>query len=145
MKILKTLVAVVLWCYVATYVEPPPPPAPLPKPDPCLVSVVYREARGEPLEGQRAVLDVVANRVKATGKTACEVLREPHQFQWMGWKKFGLVPVDATSLALYNAASQHPPVLKDEKFFFNIHLRPSWSRAMLCHRIGHHNFCRSKP
>ena len=48
----------------------------------CLANVIYREARGESLEGQRAVAHVVLNRVKdpAFPDTICEVVRQPGQF-----------------------------------------------------------------
>lgn len=48
----------------------------------CLALVVYVEARGEPLDGQMLVAEVVLNRTKSEDypDTICEVAFEPHQF-----------------------------------------------------------------
>ena len=56
-------------------------------PDPgvsCLAANVYHEARGESLEGQRAVADVTLNRVadRRWPNTLCEVVWQPYQFSW---------------------------------------------------------------
>jgi spore germination cell wall hydrolase CwlJ-like protein len=40
----------------------------------CLAKAVYFEARGEILEGQIAVAQVVMNRVRSSGKSACQVV-----------------------------------------------------------------------
>jgi N-acetylmuramoyl-L-alanine amidase len=51
----------------------------------CLAKAVYFEARGEPLEGQLAVADVVLNRA-ASGKypsTICEVVTQKAQFSFI--------------------------------------------------------------
>lgn len=48
----------------------------------CLATAIYHEARGEPVEGQIAVANVVMNRL-ATEKypnTVCGVVYDPHQF-----------------------------------------------------------------
>jgi spore germination cell wall hydrolase CwlJ-like protein len=56
------------------------PPAELPNPTLaaadmlCLSKAVYFEARGEILEGQIAVAQVVMNRVRSSGKSACQVV-----------------------------------------------------------------------
>lgn len=48
----------------------------------CLARVVFHEARGEPLEGQIAVANVVMNRVQSSHfpNTICEVVYQPKQF-----------------------------------------------------------------
>ena len=48
----------------------------------CLASVIYFESRGEPLEGQFAVAEVVMNRVEHTDfpDTVCEVAKQSGQF-----------------------------------------------------------------
>lgn len=52
----------------------------------CLALAVYYEARGEPLEGQKAVAAVVMNRVNSPRfpDTACEVVFQPRQFSFVG-------------------------------------------------------------
>lgn len=51
----------------------------------CLANAVYFEARGESLEGQLAVADVVLNRVEAPEypDTICEVVVQPWQFSFV--------------------------------------------------------------
>lgn len=48
----------------------------------CVAMAVYHEARGEPMQGQRAVADVVVNRARSGrwGSGACSVVNAPHQF-----------------------------------------------------------------
>lgn len=50
----------------------------------CVALAVYFEARGEPATGQRAVAEVVLNRVwRSNGKRdACDVVFREDQFQW---------------------------------------------------------------
>lgn len=52
----------------------------------CLALNLHHEARGESLEGIRAVANVTLNRVKS-GKFAnsiCKVIQQPGQFSWVG-------------------------------------------------------------
>ena len=53
-----------------------------PKQTECLSTVIYHEARGEPIMGQVAVAHVVLNRVKSSRypNTICEVVYQPWQF-----------------------------------------------------------------
>jgi hypothetical protein len=56
----------------------------------CLAKAVYFEARGEPLEGQLAVAQVVMNRA-ASGRypgTLCEVVTQPWQFSFIDKGRF---------------------------------------------------------
>jgi spore germination cell wall hydrolase CwlJ-like protein len=48
----------------------------------CLALVLYFEARGEPLDGQLAVAEVVLNRVESSiyPDTVCEVVQQRRQF-----------------------------------------------------------------
>lgn len=50
----------------------------------CMARNIYFEARGEPVEGQEAVADVVLNRVKSKyyPDTICEVVYQEKQFSW---------------------------------------------------------------
>jgi spore germination cell wall hydrolase CwlJ-like protein len=56
----------------------------------CLAKAVYFEARGEPIEGQLAVAEVVLNRA-ASGRyptTICEVVTQPAQFSFIRHGRF---------------------------------------------------------
>jgi spore germination cell wall hydrolase CwlJ-like protein len=49
----------------------------------CLTEAIYHEARGEPVEGQRAVGEVVLNRRDAGfARTVCGVVYQKDQFSW---------------------------------------------------------------
>lgn len=125
------------------FVKTAPEPSPaVYEPDPdlvCLVSAVYHEARGEPVKGKRAVLEVVIHRAKRYGKSVCEVVAQKRQFPW--FKKKGLVKLNEETLRHYNQALEHEPVLKDEKFIYFNGVRP---HGVGCRRIGNHTFCKEK-
>ncbi len=71
----------------------------------CLATGIYFESRGEPLEGQLAVGQVILNRA-ASGRfatTACGVLTQPSQFSFV---RRGVVPTaPAQSLAWRTAVA----------------------------------------
>lgn len=46
---------------------------------------IYHEARGESVEGQKAVAYVILNRMAKTDKTAEEVIYKKHQFTWTSY------------------------------------------------------------
>ena len=50
----------------------------------CLATAIFFEARGEPLEGQYAVADVIMNRVEDSRypDNVCDVVNEPKQFSY---------------------------------------------------------------
>ena len=48
----------------------------------CLALNVYHEARGEPIEGQKAVAQVTLNRAQYEKKNICPVVFKPYQFEW---------------------------------------------------------------
>lgn len=54
----------------------------------CLSLVVFRESRGEPIEGQQAVVEVVLNRAKNSNKPLCDVVFQKGQFS--GIQKQGI-------------------------------------------------------
>lgn len=116
--------------------------APPSVPDPgfaCLATAVYYEARGEPLKGQRAVVDVVIHRAWKSGKNFCEVLTQKQQFQWT--KKHAMrYDLDT----LLDEVAQHPRVLKNENFLFfhSTSVKPIWAAKMSCKKIGNHYFCK---
>ncbi len=99
-----------LWQHATAWIggeEAPPQAAPLPRSldqlvaayaaidtaDPeqdCLANAVYFEARGEPIEGQLAVAEVVLNRA-ASGRyptDLCQVVKQPWQFSFVQSGRF---------------------------------------------------------
>lgn len=49
----------------------------------CLAIAVFKEANTESLRGQRAVLDVIYNRMRLTNKSACDIVKQRGQFSWV--------------------------------------------------------------
>ena len=104
----------------------------------CLASAVYFEARGEQIEGQLAVAEVVLNRVasKKYPDTICEVVEQPWQFSFVNatgsipeanreskaWKK----AVAISTIALNKLAEE---VSEDVLWYHADYVSPSWGKA----------------
>lgn len=105
----------------------------------CLASAVYFEARGEQIEGQLAVAEVVLNRVasKRYPDTICEVVEQPWQFSFVNatgsipeadrtsksWKK----AVAISTIALNKLAAE---VSEDVLWYHADYVAPSWGKSM---------------
>jgi hypothetical protein len=115
----------------------------------CLASAVYYESRGEPLEGQLAVAEVILNRVRS-GRfraTICDVVTQPSQFSFV---RRGVIPqAPRTSAAWHRAVAiahialneLHNVTGDDSLFFHATYVRPNWGRPRIA-RIGNHIFYR---
>ena len=117
----------------------------------CLAGAVYFEARGESLEGQLAVAEVVLNRA-ASGEypaSICKVVKQPAQFSFV---RNGLFPpIDENSVAWRTAvAVAH---IADEKladelasdvlWYHADYVAPAWGRRLArATQIGAHIFYR---
>lgn len=116
----------------------------------CLASAVYFEARGESVEGQLAVADVVLNRVKSDKypDTICEVVEQPWQFSFVN--ATGRIPAaDRTSEAWRKAVAIAEIALRDmdEKvpeevlWYHADYVAPSWGKRLVREdKIGLHIF-----
>ncbi|HEV2080672.1 MAG TPA: cell wall hydrolase [Allosphingosinicella sp.] len=105
----------------------------------CLASAVYFEARGEKVEGQLAVAEVVLNRVasKKYPNTICEVVEQPWQFSFVNatgripeanrqskaWKK----SVAISTIALDKLAAE---VSEDVLWYHADYVAPSWGKRL---------------
>jgi hypothetical protein len=115
----------------------------------CLASTVYFEARGESLEGQLAVAEVVLNRTRS-GRypaTICAVVRQPAQFSYV---RRGVIPradtggepwrraVAITRIALERQARLLP---ENVLWYHANYVSPGWGRRLeRTTRIGLHIF-----
>lgn len=134
----------------------------------CMANAVWHEARGEPLKGRRAVVDVVLNRVKAEKAGICSVVFRRGQFTWAKplWGKaprmsskpphfigFSHEPGEQQVLPpqfmrltlpkamLYTTTLLHKPVLTDSSYVF---FSRGYQYGSGCVRIGEHLFCKGE-
>lgn len=115
----------------------------------CLAKAVYFEARGESLEGQLAVAEVVLNRA-ASGKyptTLCGVVTQPWQFSFIRGGRFPAVKQDSdawhTALAIADIArSQLANQIPTNVLWYHAsYVSPSWGKRLTkIARIGTHIF-----
>ena len=106
----------------------------------CLASVIFHEAQTEGLEGQRAVYDVVQNRMLVTRSSCYKVVTARGQFSW--WPQKSFKKYDTDMRILLTRVREAPKMLvKGEQYFFQKQLRPKWARKMKCKTVGNHKFC----
>ena len=113
----------------------------------CLALNIYNEARGEPLEGQYAVAQVVLNRVNSNKwpDTVCKVVYQPYQFSWT-FKQFTLSEAAALDRAtkiaedvLVYGINTSSVVCADH--YHNFTVNPHWAQTMEQEvTIGNHIF-----
>ncbi len=82
----------------------------------CLSWAVWKEARGEGILTQRAVIDIISNRSKKSGKGFCTVLRQPYQFPYF---VEGIGQTDKKWKIRMEILINMPSVLLPEHNFFN--------------------------
>ena len=103
----------------------------------CIAQVIYAEARGEPVAGQRAVGHVVINRSKKTGKPACTIIKEPGQFQVRFKKSYKGKDWDKAYSIASNLGSDNTA---GARYFKSRRLGSSWGKLRITTSIGGHNF-----
>ena len=116
----------------------------------CLAVGIYFESKGEPLTGQLAVGEVIANRANSNGRfpsTYCGVLFQRGQFSFIRGKSLPTVPRESkqwhTAVAIAKIVDQD---LKDSAvgkalFFHAKHVSPRW-RLKRVASVGNHIFYR---
>lgn len=117
----------------------------------CLATAVYFEARGESVEGQLAVADVVMNRA-ASGQypsTWCDVVKQPWQFSFVRNGQFPAITDTASwaraqGVARLAMANVIRPVSTDVLWYHANYVAPSWgARLTEVTQIGAHIFYRA--
>ena len=112
----------------------------------CLARAVYFEARGEPLEGQLAVAEVILNRV-ASGRfadTVCGVINQRGQFSFNRAR----VPADghdwrtAKAIAAIAATAGWSAIAPNATAFHATRVNASWTTLHKVGTIGNHIFYR---
>jgi spore germination cell wall hydrolase CwlJ-like protein len=125
----------------------------------CLAENIYREARGEPLQGQYAVAEVTMNRLASPHfpDTICEVV---HDTRWdrvrrrlvahFSWTAFdfesqpsGPAWDQAMEVATAVYEKRYVPVVPTALFYHATSVNPYWARThRIVARIGNHIFYR---
>jgi hypothetical protein len=102
----------------------------------CLAQAVYFEARGEPIEGQLAVAEVVINRARSDiyPDSYCDVVTQPAQFSFV---RHGRIPAADESSAAWQRAEAIAEIAEqnlwrskaaDALYFHATYVRPRWAR-----------------
>jgi N-acetylmuramoyl-L-alanine amidase len=125
----------------------------------CLAENIYFEARGEPLDGQRAVAEVTLNRTRSPyfPHTICAVVYEK-QWDWLrrrfvahfSWTELGVLSEPSGSawkqaMGVASAAydDTYTPVVPGALFYHSVNIRPEWSQTKTAvATIGNHVFYR---
>ncbi len=116
----------------------------------CLATAVYFESRGEPLEGQLAVAQVILNRVQQRwANSICGVVYQPRQFSFAndGQSDTPRVKHDwntAKAVAVIAAAGEWQEIAKDATHFHAARVAPGWSNLVRISRYGNHVFYRQR-
>ena len=103
----------------------------------CLAGAVYFEARGEPLDGQLAVAQVIINRAEdgRFPRSYCGVVRQKGQFSFMRGQHMPAAPTGSAAWARAVAIAQiaHKGLWASEVgeavFFHARYVRPGWSHT----------------
>ena len=115
----------------------------------CLANAVYFEARGEPIEGQLAVAEVVLNRAQSGRypSTICQVVTQPWQFSFV---RRGHIPAAdrsseswrrAVAIARIAEAGASRLLPRNVLWYHAEYVSPSWGRRLARNtKIGLHIF-----
>jgi len=115
----------------------------------CLAGAVYFEAKGESLDGQLAVAEVVLNRA-SSGRfptSVCSVVFQPSQFSFV--RRGALPPIKRKSEAWHKAVAiadiarndQWESSVSDALYFHASRVSPNWRRERIA-QVGNHIFYR---
>jgi spore germination cell wall hydrolase CwlJ-like protein len=116
----------------------------------CLAQAVYFESKGEPLEGQLAVAEVIMNRA-ASGRfpaSICGVVKQKSQFSFVRGGRIPDAPrssaawrtaVAISSIALQDLAESRG---SNAMFFHARYVSPGWRNLRRVGTIGNHVFYR---
>lgn len=116
----------------------------------CLAGAVYFESKGEPLEGQLAVAEVILNRA-GSGRypsSICGVVKQKSQFSFV---RGGRIPAIPKSTDAWRKAVAIAHIAKKDladssvgkaMFFHARYVSPGWKRLTRVTSIGNHIFYR---
>lgn len=102
-----------------------------------LAKIVWVEARGEPAEGQEAVVEVIFNRMSAPQypDTLYDVLSQDHPVQFCSWKlRDTAAPTEKEYQSIYNVLYGNTNILRSDTVYFSrFQLTPNLDKKICCH------------
>ncbi|WP_114227487.1 MULTISPECIES: cell wall hydrolase [Sphingomonas] len=116
----------------------------------CLAAGVYFESKSEPLAGQLAVGQVIANRTHSRGRfpaSYCGVLKQHGQFSFISGGRWPTVSKSsrqwqtAVAIARIVDGKLHDDVARSAMFFHAKRVHPGWNSTQVA-SIGNHVFFR---
>jgi spore germination cell wall hydrolase CwlJ-like protein len=116
----------------------------------CLAGAIYFEAKGEPLNGQLSVAEVILNRAKSGRfpKSACGVVKQRGQFSFV---RGGRIPAAPRASGAWKHAVAIARVAIEDRidspaakalFFHAKRVRPAWRGVTRVASVGNHVFYR---
>jgi N-acetylmuramoyl-L-alanine amidase len=114
----------------------------------CLAKAVYFESKGEPLDGQLAVAEVIMNRAKSGrfASTLCGVVKQPSQFSFV--RGGGFPPVvnqamwrEAVGVAQVAMNGLWESTAPNALYFHAKRVSPNWGKQRVA-AVGNHIFYR---
>jgi N-acetylmuramoyl-L-alanine amidase len=114
----------------------------------CLTAAIYHEARGEPLIGQRAVAEVIINRVESKHwpNTICEVVKQKNQFSFydeknpkviLNWEAEAVAFTIASNYIIYGSQG----IVSGATCYTTLEINNSWTQQyQVLKKIGSHKF-----
>lgn len=115
----------------------------------CLARAVYFEARGEPLEGQLAVAQVIRNRTQSDAwpRQICGVVYQPNQFSFTKDRHSDTPSNEslwriAQAISLIAATDNWSEVVQNATHFHAARVAPRWGKLRKVSTIGNHIFYR---
>jgi spore germination cell wall hydrolase CwlJ-like protein len=113
----------------------------------CLALNLYHEARGEGIEGMRAVASVVLTRASKQDKPVCDVVYKRKQFSWANTKQGRAKPlgndnIDNVLTVAYQAlAGNVVDVTGGADHYHTCAVAPKWTKHMThTYTVGNHRF-----
>jgi hypothetical protein len=114
----------------------------------CLATAIYFESKGEPLDGQLAVAQVILNRVASPrfGGSVCDVVKAPRQFSFVRGGRLGR-PTNETQFGTARAIAwiamkdAWNRIVGSATHFHALTVRPGWKLQRIA-AIGNHIFYR---
>lgn len=116
----------------------------------CLAGAVYFESKGEPLEGQLAVAEVVINRSKS-GRfptSLCGVVKQKSQFSFVRGGRIPAIPKHtpawqkAVAIAQIATKNMAQSAVSSALFFHARYVAPGWRGLKRMAAVGNHIFYR---